>query len=39
MGLSLMLRTWSQREIKAEGLKVMRMQRKGLDYGIASGLC
>lgn len=37
MGLSLKLRTWSQREIKAEeGLKVTRMLRKGLDYGIAS---
>lgn len=40
MGLSLKLRTWSQREIKAEeGLKVARVLRKGLDYGIASGWC
>ena len=39
MGLSLTLRTWSQREIKAEGLKVTGMLRKGLDYGIASGWC
>jgi len=40
MGLSLKLRTWSQREIKAEeGLKVTRMLRKGLDYGIASRWC
>ena len=31
MGLNLMPRTWSQREIKAERLKVTRLLTKGLD--------
>lgn len=36
MGLNLKLRTWAQREIKAERLQVARLLTKGVDSWVVN---